>query len=115
VLCYGNAVYRHTGAVYCLDNDAEKTRVATEELARGRTSLWREKVVALVQRIVARQWTTADVACRLPSLVQELLAATPPVTPRLTSSDRMERTITWLADLPAQLLYRQRLKRRRAA
>jgi hypothetical protein len=66
VLCYGNAVYRLVGAVYCLDADPQATRAATAELAMGRSSLSQEKIAALVARIVARQWTTAEVPSRLP-------------------------------------------------
>lgn len=115
VLCYGNALYRHGRAVYCLDGDAEKTRTATSEILHGRTSLVQERVAAMVERILGRQWTIADVPRRLPGIVTELLAATPQVDPKLTSSDRVERTISWFADLPAKLLYRKRLKSRRAA
>lgn len=115
VLCYGNAIYRHPGAVYCLDSDAEKTRTATAEIQQGRTSLQQEKVAAVVDRIIAKQWTIADVPQRLPGIVSELLASTPRIDPKLTSSDRVERTISWFADLPAKLLYRRRLKPRRAA
>jgi hypothetical protein len=115
VLCYGNAIYRHGRAVYCLDGDAAKTRTATNELLHGRTSLVQERVAAITQRIVGRQWTIADVPHRLPGIVSEVLSATPRVAPRLTSSDRVEQTISWFADLPAKLLYRKRLRPRRAA
>jgi hypothetical protein len=115
VLCYGNAIYRHSGAAYCLDGNAEKTRAATCEIQQGRTSLVQEKVAAMSDRIISKQWTVADVSSRLPGIVSELLAETPRVEPKLTSSDRVERTISWFADLPAKLLYRKRLKTRRAA
>jgi hypothetical protein len=115
VLCYGNAIYRHPGAVYCLDADPVATHAATREIASGSSSLSRENIAALVERIVARQWTTSDVATRLPSLIEDLLAMTPKVAPKLTSSDRVEHSIYWLADLPAKLLYRSRLKSPRAA
>ena len=97
------------------DDDAGQTRSATMEISQGRTSLTQESVAATVRRIIGKQWTIADVPHRLPGLLVELLAATPPVAPKLTSSDRVERTISWFADLPAKLLYRQRLKSRRAA
>jgi len=115
VLCYGNAIYRHPGAVYCLDADPAATRTTTREIASGNSSLSREKIAELVQRIVAKQWTTADVAIRLPPLIANLLDVTPKVAPKLTSSDRVEHSIYWLADLPAKLLYRRRLKSPRAA
>lgn len=115
VLCYGNAIYRHPGAVYCLDADPEATTAATSEIAGGNCSLSQEKIAALVERIIARQWTTAEVPARLPPLVDQLLAGRPRIAPKLTSSDRVEKSIYWLADLPARLLYRSRLKRRRAA
>jgi hypothetical protein len=115
VLCYGNAIYRHPGVVYCLNQDPLATIAATKEIASGMSSLNQEKIAKLVQRIVARQWTAADVAARLPPLVADLLAATPQVSPKLTSSDRVEHSIYWLADLPARLLYRRRLKSPRVA
>lgn len=116
VLCYGNAIYRHAGGVYCLDQNVSATSAATSELAGGMSSLKTECVASLLERILARQWSTAEVTTRLPPLVGELLAATPEISPSLTSSDRVERTIYWLADLPAKLLYRQRrLRSPRAA
>lgn len=115
VLCYGNAIYRHPGAVYCLDQDPSATLAATGEVASGKCSLSQEKIAALVQRIVNRQWTVPEVPNRLPPLISELLAATPKVSPKLTSSDCVEHSIYWLADLPARLLYRRRLKSPRAA
>jgi len=110
VLCYGNAIYRHAGAAYCLGNDPLDTRRATEDLVRGKCSLIREKVAAVVQRIVSHQWTLADVPRRLPPLIKEQLAATPPVATQLTSSDRVEQSLYWLADLPAKVLYRRRMR-----
>lgn len=115
VLCYGNAIYRHPGAVYCLDGNPAATIAVTREIANGSSSLSQEKMAALVERIVGRQWTTGEVATRLPPLIADLLAATPQVSPKLTSSDRVEHSIYWLADLPAKLLYRRRLKSPRAA
>jgi hypothetical protein len=115
VLCYGSAIYRHRGVVYCLDGEIENTRAATGEILQGRTALVRERLSAMVRRIVGKQWSVADVPGRLPAIVSELLAGMPQVDPKLTSSDRVERTISWFADLPAKLLYRKRLKPRRAA
>ena len=110
VLCYGKAMYRHAGAVYCLGGDPHETRSVTAELARGECSLVEEKVKALVRRVVEKQWTIAQVPQRLPELVEGLLARTPSISPHLTSNDRVERTIYWFADLPAKLLYRRRLR-----
>jgi hypothetical protein len=110
VLCYGNAIYRHAGAVYCLGEDALETRRTTQALIRGECSLHREKVAAMVERIVERQWTLAEVPRRLPQLLAEQLSATPPVATQLTSSDRVEQSLYWLADLPAKVLYRRRIR-----
>lgn len=110
VLCYGNAIYRHKGAVYCLGDEPLETRRATEEVFSGRCSLHREKIAAVVQRIVERQWTLEEVPKRLPGLLAEQFAARPPVDRQLTSSDRVEQSLYWLADLPAKLLYRRRLR-----
>jgi hypothetical protein len=111
VLCYGDAVYRHDGAVYCLTDDGVQTRAATDELLGGTSSLYLEKMAAVVDRIVSKQWTAADVPKRLPDLVDSLLAETPSVRPTLNSNDRVEQTIHWIADLPAKVLYRSRLRR----
>ena len=112
VLCYGNAVYRHEGAVYCLDADPRATIAATRELARGFSSLSQERIAALVARILSRQWTIEEVPRRLPPVIESLLTATPVVAPSPTLRDRVETPFFWLADLPARLLYRSRLKQR---
>jgi hypothetical protein len=111
VLCYGDAVYRHEGAVYCLDSEGRKTEEATSELLKGTCPLTLEKMTAMVGRIASKQWTVAEVPQRLPPLVSSLLAETPLVQPILNSNDRVEQTIHWIADVPARLLYRGRLRR----
>lgn len=73
VLCYGEAIYRHPSAVYCLDGNAQATRDATAELADGRCSLTKEAGAAALARILDHQWTPADLATRLPPLLCELL------------------------------------------
>lgn len=112
VLCYGNAIYRHPGAVYCLDDDPAETRQVTAQLAGGECSLRQLAMAAVVKRIVEKQWTAEEVSTRLPPLVDRLLTSTPAITPHLTSSDRIEQTIYWLSDLPAKVLYRRRLAKR---
>jgi hypothetical protein len=113
VLCYGEAIYRHEGGVYCLDNCAEKTEQTTGQLQRGECSLHAEKMAAIVDRILQRQWTLDDVPRRLSHLFESLPTFERPSTALLHSSDRIEQTICWLADLPARLLYRKRLRRSR--
>jgi hypothetical protein len=108
VLCYGKAVYRHEGVVYRLDASPAATRQSTQSLAAGQCELSIEAQRAMVCRIQENQWTTADVATRLPALLEEIFARTPVVEPRQTSSDRVERTLAWFSDLPARWLYRKR-------
>lgn len=113
VLCYGEAVYRHEGGVYCLDNCSRKTDLVTADLKRGACSLHAEKITEIVDRIVQKQWRVGDVSRRLPPLLESLLATERTAAATYYSSDRIEQTICWFADLPARLLYRKRLRRLR--
>jgi len=69
VLCYGNAVYRYPGAVYCLRNDGKSTSAATEALAEGRCHVFEERVDAVLSRIQAKQWTIQEIPHRLPAVL----------------------------------------------
>lgn len=73
LLCYGQAVYRHAGAVYCLDRSPEKTRQATSELAAGDTRLSAELAEELYARIMDHQWPLAAIPFRLPALLKQVL------------------------------------------
>lgn len=73
VLCYGNAIYRHPGAVYCLDDRPEATRAVIDELAAGQCSLQAERVTAALKRVMDHQWTVAEIPERLPALLQRVL------------------------------------------
>jgi hypothetical protein len=109
VLCYGESIYRHEGAVYCLDSRGEATEAATTALQGGSCSLFLEKVAAVVERIVQKQWTIDDVPRRLPELLEQVRSQAGAVPlASITSSDRIEQTICWLTDLPARMLYRRR-------
>jgi hypothetical protein len=73
VLCYGEAVYRHPGAVYCMTADADQTRAITAELAAGRSALSADAVAELLARLRAQQWTLAELPRRLPPLLRQVL------------------------------------------
>lgn len=70
VMCYGHAIYRHEGAVYCLDDDARQTRRITAALQGNCCELYQERVDEVVARIVAKQWCLEDIAARLPELLK---------------------------------------------
>jgi hypothetical protein len=75
VLCYGEAVYRHPGAVYCLDADGPATRAATTELAAGECSLSVERMQETVERVLSRQWKLDEIPGRFPPLLASVLSA----------------------------------------
>ena len=70
VLCYGQSVFRHEHAVYCLTDDGSQTAAITAALSQGKCSLAEESVDELIGRITSRQWTIYDVPTRLPALLQ---------------------------------------------
>jgi hypothetical protein len=115
VLCYGEAVYRQANVVYCLDADGESTVEATTEIASGICSLVKEAVGAMIARIAENQWTIHQIPERLEPLLNEVLAAAQSPARNVTSSERIEQTISWITDLPAKILYRRRLRNSRKA
>ncbi len=62
VLCFGRQVYRHPGAVYCLDDQIEGTQAATQELLEGSCSLHKNTVQDMLNRIRGHQWYPKDAA-----------------------------------------------------
>jgi len=70
VLCYGRAIYRHDGAVVCLDNDPEKTCRAVEDLIAGRLPVDRAAMQAALNRAMEHQIPVEE----LPDRVCEVLA-----------------------------------------
>jgi Capsule polysaccharide biosynthesis protein len=111
VLCYGEAVYRHAGAVYRLTAESTATERVTLELQNGKCSLSSDGMASMVARIQAQQWRPAEASQRLPPLIAELLASrSETATPR-TSVHSWQRTLTWLNDMPARVLYRHRLRK----
>ena len=74
VLCYGESVFRHAGAVYCLNDDGAQTSAITGELAAGNCRLSEQLVGELVARVTANQWTIYDVPQRLPLILRAVLA-----------------------------------------
>jgi len=65
VLCYGNAVYRHEGAVWCMDGSPLQTWCRTHQLRAAHCDLDTNAQAAMVQRLMARQWTVDDLPGRL--------------------------------------------------
>ncbi|MFO0906597.1 MAG: hypothetical protein U0939_26575 [Pirellulales bacterium] len=89
VICFGRAVYRHSGAVYCLERSGAELAAATQELLDGRSSLFAERVDDVVERIIGQQWTPAEIPGRIPALLDVLLAqrAAPATSGRLSWRD----------------------------
>lgn len=73
VLCYGNAVYRQPGVVYCMRDDPQHTRAVTEALRRGECRLFEERIEEMMARIERHQWTIAQIPRRLPPLLDAAL------------------------------------------
>ncbi|MBN1589849.1 MAG: hypothetical protein JW888_10075 [Pirellulales bacterium] len=73
VLCFGEAIYRHPGVVYCLGRDPQQIRIVTEALRRGQCDLYQERIDALLQRVRERQWAVAQIPRKLPSLLNQIL------------------------------------------
>jgi hypothetical protein len=69
VLCYGNAIYRHPGVVYCLRDDGRRTRAVTEALLENRCELFVERMDEMMDRIREHQWTIAQIPDRLPPVL----------------------------------------------
>lgn len=61
LLCFGDALYRHEGAVVCMDGDGEKLR---ETLAKP-VKLWTEAMDSVWERLSKRQWRISDLPGRL--------------------------------------------------
>jgi hypothetical protein len=77
VLCYGRAIYRHEGAVYCLDDDGERTRRTTASLAAGKSELFIESIGEVLERITAHQWRIEQIPTRLPAIVESFTNLAP--------------------------------------
>ncbi len=69
VLCYGSAIYRHESAVYCLNDDPHETRRITAALGDNACELFEERVVEVVERIIAKQWCLGDIEEKLPDVL----------------------------------------------
>ena len=108
VLCYGEAIYRQQGAVYCLTNQPAETSEITAQLRGGVCTLRRESVSEMVQRIQLQQWKPAEVPTRLPPLINHLLMHVQPLAVSTDMHACWKQACQWFADLPARVLYRQR-------
>jgi hypothetical protein len=73
VLCFGQAIYRHPGCVYCLNADGAALAEVTGELAAGQCQLARERVTGMLHRIVRRQWNLDDLSVHVPRLLERVL------------------------------------------
>lgn len=69
VLCFGHSIYRHEGAVYCLERDARHVAQVTGDLKRGRCELFADRLEELLLRIWCKQWTLAQLPERLPGFL----------------------------------------------
>ncbi|MCH8923655.1 MAG: hypothetical protein IIA67_10985 [Planctomycetes bacterium] len=66
VLCFGHSIYRHEGAVYCLQRDPRRVAQVTGDLKRGRCELFTDRLEELLLRIGGKQWTLNQLPQRLP-------------------------------------------------
>jgi hypothetical protein len=101
VLCYGEANYRHPGAVFCLGDDSSATRQATAALAAGHAPLFREPIKEVVRRILARQWPVSEIDERLPALLEQVWASGVPALP--TTPSWLTPLIRWTRDQAPRL------------
>jgi len=77
VMCYGRAIYRHAGAVYCLDDRGDCTRRVTAAIAAGESELYLESIDEVLRRIAGQQWRLEQIPARLPPVLTALLKADP--------------------------------------
>jgi hypothetical protein len=73
VLCYGRAIYRHRGAVYCMEDNGSHTQCVTAELAEGACQLSVESISKMLGRIDAQQWRVEQIPARLPPIINAQL------------------------------------------
>jgi hypothetical protein len=105
LLCYGKAIYRHPGAVYCLTDDAAATAAATAALAAGTCGLFREPIDALVERIAGRQWTIDEIPARLPALLSQTLTCA--ARDRPSQRSWLAQLVQFTRDLPERWFVRR--------
>lgn len=74
VLCYGQAIYRYEGAVYCMEGVPNQTREVTRALADGACDLSQPRVEEVLARVNRAQWRLADLPTRLSTLLQSHLS-----------------------------------------
>lgn len=82
VMCYGEAIYRHHGAVYCLTKNGESTRATTRQLANGNCSLRENLMNEVFNRIKQNQPAIVDIPALLPDLVDAALRRSKRSIPR---------------------------------
>ena len=76
VLCFGDAIYRHPGATYCLSSNGAMTRQATEQILIGESELFENLVTEMVDRILRKQLTIEQIPKQIPQLITtELMRA----------------------------------------
>ncbi len=105
VLCYGLAIYRHSGAVYCLTGCEQETRLATEQLAVGNCPLFEERSDAAAMRALDHQWSFHEISQRLPPLIEAQLPS--PATRAPRKFGIVPTLLRFVRDLPEHLLARR--------
>lgn len=105
VLCYGMSIYRHSGAVYCLTNREQETRLATEQLAAGNCPLFEERSDAAALRALDHQWPFHEISQRLPPMIAAQLPSAAPRSAR--KSGIVPTLLRFVRDLPEHLLARR--------
>lgn len=104
VLCYGQSIFRHHGAAYCLTDEPAETIEATAELAAGRCRLTVEEMKGAVERIHSQQWPFGEIPRRLPALLDAVLSRSTVVFPAEQSF--WSTYGRWIRDLPSVLFER---------
>jgi hypothetical protein len=77
VLCFGEAVYRHSGAVHCLDGDPAALQAATQKLLRGQSPLFAECITEVLATVRTHQYAIDGLTQILPALIDHWLQAAP--------------------------------------
>ncbi len=67
VLCMGQAVYRKTGAVVCIDNDEARTRSDLSNIPH--LPVWEEGIEAVCRHVLENQWTPPNLSGKLSGIL----------------------------------------------
>ena len=72
ILCFGESIYRHEGAVYICNSDEEKTAGYLDELQTEISGIHRSKQIYLFSRIIHHQWWPEETTYRLDQMLRKL-------------------------------------------